>query len=226
LGNVAPEQAIVIAIVLFLGIGLHEYAHCKVADMAGDPTPGIYGRVTLNLTKHFEPIGTIMIILSSLSGFGIGWGNPAPMDPRKMKNPRWDFFAAVIAGPLCNLAQAAVWGILFRISYAQSLASPGGGIPFLVLLSLEGVIINLVLCFFNLIPLGPLDGHWLLGLLLPEKPRYYWYRFNRQIGTYALLALIFGSQIFFRASGGILWALFGVPIGYLFRILTGQPAPF
>lgn len=217
MGHVNPEQAFSIALILFLGIGLHEYAHCKVADMAGDPTPGIYGRVTLNLTKHFEPIGTIMIILSSLSGFGIGWGNPAPMDPRKMKNPRWDFFAAVIAGPLCNVAQAAVWGILFRLVGQQN--------EFLLFLTVEGVLINLVLCFFNLIPLGPLDGHWLVGLLMPEKPRFYWYKFNRTVGMFALLIIIIGSQTVFRGSGGVLMFLFGSPIRRLFLVLTGFPCP-
>ncbi len=184
--------------------------------MAGDPTPGIYGRVTLNLTKHFEPIGTIMIILSSISGFGIGWGNPAPMDPRKMKNPRWDFFAAVIAGPLCNIAQATVWGILFRIFVNT-------GNMFLVGLTFQGVLINLVLCFFNLIPLGPLDGHWLVGLLMPEKPRFYWYKFNRTVGTIALLFIIIGSQTVFRGSGGILMFLFGAPIRGMLSLLTGLP---
>src|SRR5580658_8524945 len=97
------------AFVLFFGVGLHEYAHCKFADMAGDPTPGIYGRVTLNLTKHFELYGTLMMIVTALVGFGIGWGRPAPMDPRKMKNPRWDFFAAVAAGPITNLLQAIIY---------------------------------------------------------------------------------------------------------------------
>jgi Zn-dependent protease len=206
-------------IILFLGIGLHEYAHCKVADMAGDPTPSYYGRVTLNLTKHFEPIGTIMIVLSSLSGFGIGWGNPAPMDPRKMKNPRWDFFAAVIAGPLCNLAQAAVWGIILRV--LERLPSPT---PFLLDLALMGVFINLLLCFFNLIPLGPLDGHWLVGLLMPEKPRLYWFRFNRQVGMYLLLAIVLGPQLFGLRVNFVMF-LFGYPIRNLFHIITGINAP-
>ena len=75
-------------IVIFFAIGLHEYAHCKMADVAGDPTPRYYGRVTLNLFKHFDPVGTMMIIITTLYGFGIGWGKPAPMDARKMKNPR------------------------------------------------------------------------------------------------------------------------------------------
>ncbi|MFX9042700.1 hypothetical protein ABTN45_19905, partial [Acinetobacter baumannii] len=69
-----PVQTIATLLVLFFGIGLHEYAHCKVADRAGDPTPRTYGRVTLNLLKHFDPMGAIMIVLTTFYGFGIGWG--------------------------------------------------------------------------------------------------------------------------------------------------------
>jgi Zn-dependent protease len=118
------------------------------------------------------------------------------------------------------VAQATVWGILFRVVVRS-------GNAFLIDLTLEGVLINLVLCFFNLIPLGPLDGHWLVGLLLPEKQRLYWYRFNRTVGMFALLILIFGSQIIpqFRSSGGILIFLFGAPISKLFLLLTGMPSP-
>ena len=113
--NFDPIQFAATVIVLFFGIGLHEYAHCKVADLAGDPTPGIYGRVTLNLFKHFDPLGAVMILITSITGFGIGWGNPAPMDPNKMRNPRWDFFAAVLAGPVSNIIQAVIYGTILKL---------------------------------------------------------------------------------------------------------------
>lgn len=172
-------------IILFLAIGLHEYAHCKFADMAGDPTPRLYGRLTLNLTKHFEPVGTIMMVLSSISGFGIGWGRPAPMDARKMRNPRWDHFLAIAAGPVSNLVQAAIYGFLFKLAVEthvyEQLPYDFSGQVFRMLLPL-GVFINLELFLFNLIPFGPLDGHWLVGQLLPDKQALQWYRLNRQIG--------------------------------------------
>src|SRR5687768_14039545 len=117
------EQLVPLAIVVFFAIGLHEYAHCKFADMAGDPTPRIYGRVTLDLTKHFELFGTLMMLFTATTGFGIGWGKPAPMDPNKMRNPRWDFFAAVAAGPISNVLQAIVWAIIARLMLT------GGMIP-------------------------------------------------------------------------------------------------
>ena len=220
------------AFVIFFAIGLHEYAHCKVADMAGDPTPGIYGRVTLDLRKHFDPLGTIMMFITSLTGYGIGWGKPAPINPAKMGNPRWDALAAVAAGPISNILQAIIYAVPLRYMYASgALNDPGpDGPPFLFLLLSTGVRINLALAFFNLIPLGPLDGHWIVGQLLPEKPRHYWYRFNRGapgsigIGTAILMVLIFGSQFLEHSIGfSPLWIMVGQPITYMFRLLTGRP---
>lgn len=223
------EELIPLAIVIFFALGLHEYAHCKMADLAGDPTPGIYGRVTLNLTKHFELIGTLMICFTVLSGYGIGWGKPAPMDSRKMRNPRWDFFAAVAAGPITNLLQASVFAVCIRL-----LASQGahGLPPILYYLLFYGVLVNIGLFVFNLIPLGPLDGHWLVGLLMPEPMRYAWYRFNRQVGGLLLLAIVFFGRPMIEGlkSAGIVpldappsvFALvLGGPIQFLFRFLTG-----
>ncbi len=205
-------------IILFLAIGLHEYAHCKFADMAGDPTPRYYGRVTLNLTKHFEPIGTLMIVLSSLAGYGIGWGRPAPADPRKMRNPRWDFFLSVAAGPVSNLVQAAVFAFLFRLAIKtgvyEQLPDNFSGHFFSILLPLA-VFINIRLFLFNLIPFGPLDGHWLVGLLLPERQRIQWFRLNNQIGMPGLIVFVLGLQY-------LNIPLLVGPSKFLFQLLTGQ----
>lgn len=216
-----PDQTIAIIIVIFFAVGIHEYAHCKMADAAGDPTPGIHGRVTLNLTKHFELMGTIMMFITAISGIGIGWGKPAPMDPRKMRNPRWDLFAAVAAGPLSNVLQAAFFGIWMRLS-VQFAPDMLLATPFLAALLHFGVALNLSMAFFNLIPFGPLDGHWLVGQMLPEKQRYYWYRFNRTFGMMGLFGLILILQLI-RNSGGpdILWMVMGRPIAYTYQLFTG-----
>jgi Zn-dependent protease len=214
-----PESLFAIAIVIFFGLGLHEYSHAKFADLAGDPTPRYYGRVTLNLFKHFDMLGTIMIAVTAISGFGIGWGKPVPMDPRKMRSPVWDHFVAVAAGPMSNLLQAAVWAFVVRGLMA-------GVIPqseFLILLATFGVTVNLSLCFFNLIPLGPLDGHWLLGTFLPEPVRLKWYLWNRQVGGFILLGVVLLGQF---SGFSILGRVIGPPIRYFFRLLTGIPLDF
>lgn len=203
-------------IVVFFAIGLHEFAHAKVADMAGDPTPRYMGRVTLNLFKHFDAMGAIMILFTSISGFGIGWGKPVMVDPRKMKNPRWDHFASVAAGPLSNILQAGVWAIFFRVfhMFAPAFLS----IEFVFYLLLFGVLTNLGVAFFNLIPLGPLDGHWLVGAFLPDPARYKWYVFNRSFGSMALLIVIFAGQ----ASGfSITGLLVRPPVKFLGQHLLG-----
>lgn len=207
-GNMPPpEYMLAIAIVLFTAIGFHEYAHCKVADMAGDPTPAFHGRVTLNLTKHFELTGTLMIIFTMLAGYGIGWGKPAPMRPDKMRNPRWDFFMAVAAGPLSNLIQAGIWAIITRLMAFAAPELLGGWFGLFLPLA---IFYNIALMLFNLIPLGVLDGHWMIGLLMPEKMRYHWFKFNQQAGVFILIFLVLGSQ-FMRSNFG--WS----PLDFIFN---------
>lgn len=182
------EEIVAVLLAVFIALTVHEYAHAKVADMSGDPTPRYYGRVTLNPLKHIDPIGGAMIILTTLSGFGIGWGRPVPMDSQQMNNPKWDHFWAVAAGPISNFAQAAICALLIRTQVLED-------IPFLFHFAQYGIIINLGICFFNLIPLGPLDGHHLVHAFLPTKIGKRWYLWNRQTGNYLLLMLILMGQL-------------------------------
>lgn len=210
---------------IFLAIGVHEYAHAKFADLAGDPTPSYYGRVTLNLTKHFELFGTIMIILTSLTGVGIGWGKPVPMDPRKMRNPRWDHFVAVLAGPTSNLLQAVLFGFAWRFAARSGAFSDvnigmimDGAAGFFPAFLMYGVLINLSLCLFNLLPIGPLDGMWILGTFLPEPMRSKWTRFNLTIGQFLFLGLVIVGQL---SNVSILSSIILPPLQKAFQFLTG-----
>ena len=220
------ETILALAIVIFFGIGLHEYAHCKFADMAGDPTPGIYGRVTLKLWKHFEPLGTFMMIVSSLSGYGIGWGRPAPANPDKMRNPRWDFFTSVAAGPISNVLQAVLYALALRVCLRAGFvdqeeifyAAYRQSHDFLAALLSLGVALNLGLAIFNLVPLGPLDGHWLVGLLMPERQNILWNQWHRRYGGQILIGIILVSQL---THIPILGRLTRPAINALFRLFTG-----
>jgi Zn-dependent protease len=217
-----PSELLAILLVIFFGIGLHEYAHAKAADMAGDPTPSIYGRVTLNLFKHFDPLGTIMIVITAIAGVGIGWGKPVPMDPRKMRNPKWDHFTAVLAGPITNLLQAGVYAILLRLLMTPQLASSLGqadATPFFLMFLLYGVLINIGLFLFNLLPIGPLDGMWILGTFLPESSRIGWVRWNLQYGSMLFLGIVIFSQL--SPGPGLLGTILGPVRESIFRVLTG-----
>lgn len=185
-------ELIIRLVIVFLSLAIHEYAHAKLADAAGDPTPGIHGRVTLNPFAHFDPLGSILIVLTAISGFGIGWGKPVPMDPRKMKNPKWDHFWAVLGGPLSNLLQAVVYAIILQVTL---LSIRGGGgtaevMYWVMMISFWGILINVSLFAFNLLPIGPLDGMWVLGTFLPERMRFAWTRWNLTIGQFVFLALV------------------------------------
>lgn len=225
-----PEVILAFAIVIFFAIGLHEYAHCKFAELAGDPTPRLYGRVTLNLTKHFELYGTLMIALSSLSGIGMGWGKPAPMDPRRMRNPRWDLFAAVLAGPVSNVVQAFLYAVGLRLALRQGsfgLGQVGAALgqdhaSLLALLLTLGVEVNLGLAVFNLLPLGPLDGHWLFGLLLPEKQNILWNQWHRRYGRTILWVLVL-LPTFTQGKLNPLGEYANLLVPRLFSLFTGVP---
>ena len=222
-----PQVFFTIIAIILLSLAIHEFAHAKLADVAGDPTPRIYGRVTLNPLAHLDPAGTIMIILSSMSGFGIGWGKPVPMNPSRMRNPRWDHFVAVIGGPISNLIQAAIYAIILRLLLMSgniTVTDIGNALDrsnpnLLVLFATLGVIINLSLCFFNLIPLGPQDGHWLVGTFLPEQARMKWYLWNRTVGGFVLVVLVISGQL--MNDYDILGMILGPVVFFMFRFLTG-----
>lgn len=194
MGNVEPTVAIITFLVVILSLAVHEYAHAQLADSAGDPTPGAYGRVTLNPLAHLDPFGTILIAVLAFTGFGFGWAKPVPMDPRKMKNPKWDHFWAVLGGPLSNLILALLAAALliagFRLGFLVPTAE---SLPTLIVLKV--ITINVVLFVFNLLPIGPLDGMWILGTFLPEPARYKWTRWNLTTGQFVLLGFFMLSLI-------------------------------
>jgi Zn-dependent protease len=214
--------------ILVLAIGLHEYGHAKFADMAGDPTPRSQGRVTLNPLKHLDPVGSIMMVFSSITGIGIGWGKPVMVRPDKMHNPRWDHFVSVLAGPMMNFIQAVIFSLIVRLLVTAGVFSPtlvyevfvrATNNPVAIFLVLA-VLINVSLFIFNLIPIGPLDGHWLVGAFMPDPMRLGWYRFNRGLGSIIFLLLVlvpsgsefdFLGRFFFPIVMRITFYFLGVP---------------
>jgi Zn-dependent protease len=220
-----PQLVILRLLVLFGSISLHEFGHAKSADAAGDPTPAAYGRVTLNPIAHFDPVGATMIVMSSIAGFGIGWGRPVPVNPSKMQNPRWDGFMSVLWGPLTNLIIAVVCALLFRVVphtpgdiavvTSQGVATVG----FFSGLLFYGTILNLGLALFNLLPIGPLDGHWLLGYLLPQPLGAKFVLWSRTQGMMVLVAIILLDAFAFKTGPGILGTILWPPMQFLARLL-------
>ena len=213
--NFDSTQFFVGLIIILLSISLHEFGHAKSADAAGDPTPRNQGRVTLNPLAHLDPMGTIMILVTTLTGFGIGWGRPVMVRPDRMQNPRWDHFMSVLWGPLTNLILAIVFAAFYRLS---------NGDPTIAMIGTMGCFINIGLCMFNLLPLGPLDGHWLLGILLPPKIGQPFMQWSKAQGTMLLFIIIIADQTIFRNDVGVLDILLFRPATFLARMmLIGTP---
>jgi Zn-dependent protease len=166
--NQSPDLlniAIPIAIVL-IALTIHEAAHAWSADRLGDPTARMLGRVSLNPIVHIDPIGTILLpVLAAYSGLPIiGWAKPVPVNLSRLRNGRRDFMIVAAAGPLSNIAQAIVAAVAVRMLFA---GGTDAGMVDNILIA--AVRINLLLAFFNLVPVPPLDGGNVLAGLLPSR---------------------------------------------------------
>ena len=172
---------------LVVSLSVHEYGHALVAKLSGDPTAQLAGRLTLNPIRHIDPMGLAMVVL-----IGFGYARPVPTDPRNFRFRRADLWVAA-AGPGMNLVLAAVaWNFFLSMRLAgNGFFYQVGSETFFVLL----VQVNLLLMLFNLLPLGPLDGHYILPHLLPERAAQAYRYYNARFGVWALLALIVVSLL-------------------------------
>lgn len=144
-----PLAFVVIFGGIIIAIGIHEAAHCYMADYLGDPTPRSLGRLTLNPLAHLDPVGTLVILVTG----AFGWGKPSPFDPYNLRNPQRDTALIALAGPTSNLLLALGLSLIARFGVPQFLT---GGTLFSILYFLISLNVNLAL--FNLIPIAPLDG--------------------------------------------------------------------
>ena len=153
---------------LLAGLTVHEFAHAWAADRLGDDTPRREGRLTLDPVVHIDPLGAIFFIVSSLAGYGLGWAKPVMTNPRNLKHPRRDSLLIAIAGPISNILQTPIWmALLWVFGFVATKMNLGGQsnemIPLLLSAALvAGVTVNIGLAAFNMIPIPPLDGHWVL----------------------------------------------------------------
>ena len=177
----------------------HEYAHAVVALHQGDDTAYSLGRVTLNPLPHIDP--WMSLILPTLLWFGsggrftFGGAKPVPVNSRKFRHFRRGDILVSAAGVTTNLFLAIVWSVVFVLVGLASRSLPGasGVLDTLQRMLVYGIWLNLILCFFNLIPIPPLDGSHLLYHALPPKAGT-WYRGLARFGYLPLFALMFLFQ--------------------------------
>jgi Zn-dependent protease len=187
-GNVIVE-GLISYIGLVILLTFHEFGHAWVAMKCGDDTARLQGRVSLNPIVHIDPIGTVLLPLimlfvsPSISRFMIGWAKPVPVNPYNLRNPRRDDILVTMAGPAMNLVLAVALVALARVGVLVHVDEMAG-------LCFRFAGISLLLCFFNLIPIPPLDGSHVLRNLAGMSYETYW-----QLSRYGFIAVILVLQI-------------------------------
>lgn len=195
-------QFVYLVIALAVCITVHEAAHAWVADKLGDPTARMAGRVSLNPMRHLDLLGTIMIFIARF-----GWGKPVPFNYHNLKNPRRDAALISIAGPLTNLLTAFVIAIFFKYL----------AMPLFIFESLRAIyVLSVILFLFNLIPIAPLDGSKLIGLVIPHSKEAWYQRFLSQGPLYIIL-LVIADRVIAEVSG---FSFFGTYLEFGYDLIT------
>jgi Zn-dependent protease len=176
--------------IVIVSLTIHEAAHAWTADQLGDPTARLLGRVSLNPIVHIDPIGTVLLPLVAMySGLPIlGWAKPVPVNISRLRHHRRDFMIVAAAGPISNFLQAVVLAAIYRLAFDPF--DPELWPNILV----QAVQTNLLLAFFNLIPIPPLDGGNVLAGLVPEGAARVLDQL-RQFGFIALYALMLSGVL-------------------------------
>jgi Zn-dependent protease len=213
-----PTQIVFFLLALVISISFHEFCHAWSAYEMGDPTARNLGRMTLNPIRHFDPLGAIMIVFMSISGYGIGWGKPVPVNPYNMRgHPRIGMGLTSAAGPFSNLVLATLFAIPLRLG----LSMPALLQTFLMVL----VLTNVSLAIFNLIPLPPLDGFGVLqGLLATFRTRWAYDLGNTldRVAPYGPVLLLALLSIGWFTGLNPLGRIMGPPVNALMSLLVGS----
>lgn len=216
--NTLIPAAIVVAIMLLVGLPVHEFSHALAAYRLGDGTAKMFGRLTLNPIVHFDPVGGTLLALtfigSAASGapIGFGWAKPTPVNPMNLDGGSRGEALVAAAGPLSNFVLAALAALPLRFILATEMAVPEIVGTTLILF----VRINLLLMIFNFIPIPPLDGSKVMFAFMDRRTEYQVRPFLEQYGFLILLAVLFfpfGNSIGSRIISPILDGLFSLLVG-------------
>lgn len=159
-------NAAIIALV-FYSIIIHEFSHALAAYMLGDDSAKRAGRLTLNPLKHIDWFGTVLLplMLYFTARFIYGYAKPVPFNPYNFKNFKRDSGLTALAGPVSNILIAVAFALVYHFT---------GNLPYVQHVSAYVVFLNLLLAFFNLIPVPPLDGSKVIGMVLSDDAYYKW----------------------------------------------------
>ncbi len=199
--------ALLVPIFLF-SLCIHEFAHAWMANRKGDPTAKLLGRLTLSPFAHADLIGTILLPVFCIY-YGapfFGWAKPVPVDMRQLKNGRKDMALVAFAGPLSNIFLSLVATLILKL--LLHFPSDHPTLETVQIFTVVSIQVNLMLAFFNLLPIPPLDGSNILGGVLPPRIAVRFARLGR-IAPALLLVLLF--------TGGFRWL--SMPVMIIYRHL-------
>jgi len=197
-------------VVFIFSIIVHENAHGLAAEYFGDPTARSMGRITMNPVPHIDPVGSVLLPMFALvSGVPfIGWAKPVPVDSSNLRNPLKNGAWVAAAGPISNFILAFLGAILWIIVELVFKHNPGlyetgaQTLLFFKTLCYSLITFNCVLGIFNLLPIPPLDGHWILIRFLPRGPR----EAVASVGRFGFIILL--AMLWTKA----LWWIIGPPV--------------
>lgn len=177
--NEIVQTIAVYLIPVLFAISLHEAAHGYVARYFGDPTASNEGRLSFNPIRHIDPFGTILLplLLYFTIQVPFGYARPVPVDFNRLRNPKKQMAWVAAAGPAANLVMALAWMVVFIVLADKAPASSLQA--YLLEVSQAGVLVNAVMCVFNLIPVPPLDGGRIVTGLLPLELSKQYARLDR-----------------------------------------------
>jgi len=219
--NALISAVIVVAIMLAVGLPVHEFSHALAAFRLGDGTAKLFGRLTLNPIAHFDPVGGSLLALTFIGSaaaggalFGFGWAKPTPVNPLNLEFGRRGEALVAAAGPASNLVLAIAGAIPLRFMIANPHLIDQ--LPILAQVLSFFVEINLLLMIFNFIPIPPLDGSKVMFAFMDRRTEYQIRPMLEQYGFFILFALLFlppGNSIGGRIIFPILDGLYGFLVG-------------
>jgi Zn-dependent protease len=177
---------LIFLVALAFSVSFHEFCHGWVANQLGDPTARFAGRLTMNPIAHIDPVGTLLLpgIMFLISGSVFGWAKPVPVNSSNLKDPRWDGLKVALIGPFSNVFLALVCSVVLGLLAGVRLNGNAVGILLQAMIA-----VNCLLAVFNLLPIPPLDGSWILDCVLPREA-YNAYQRVKPFGMLILLGII------------------------------------